>query len=39
MPRASPETSIVVGDTSFDMAMPVNGRATGIGAGWGIMMR
>ena len=32
---ATPETSIVVGDTSFDMAMASNARATGIGAGWG----
>jgi len=28
-------TSIVVGDTSFDMAMAVNAGARGIGAGWG----
>jgi len=33
--RAAPETSIVVGDTSFDMAMAVNAGARGIGAGWG----
>jgi len=32
---ASPETSIVVGDTSFDMAMAVNAGSRGIGAGWG----
>jgi len=32
---ASPETSIVVGDTSFDMAMAVAAGAVGIGAGWG----
>jgi phosphoglycolate phosphatase len=32
---ASPATTIVVGDTSFDMAMAVNAGATGIGAGWG----
>jgi len=32
---ASPETSTVVGDTSFDMAMAVNAGARGIGAGWG----
>jgi phosphoglycolate phosphatase len=32
---AAPETSIVVGDTSFDMAMAVNAGARGIGAGWG----
>jgi len=32
---ALPETSIVVGDTSFDMAMAVNAGASGIGAGWG----
>ena len=30
-----PATTIVVGDTSFDMAMAVNGGAIGIGAGWG----
>ena len=32
---ASAETTIVVGDTSFDMAMAANAGATGIGAGWG----
>ena len=32
---AAAETSIVVGDTSFDMAMAVNAGARGIGAGWG----
>jgi phosphoglycolate phosphatase len=32
---ARPETTIVVGDTSFDMAMAVNAGATGIGVGWG----
>lgn len=32
---ATPETTFVVGDTSFDMAMAVNAGATGIGAGWG----
>jgi phosphoglycolate phosphatase len=32
---AAPETTIVVGDTSFDMAMAVNAGARGIGAGWG----
>jgi len=32
---AAPETSIVVGDTSFDMAMAKSAGATGIGAGWG----
>jgi phosphoglycolate phosphatase len=32
---ASPEATIVVGDTSYDMAMAVNAGATGIGAGWG----
>jgi phosphoglycolate phosphatase len=32
---AEPKTTIVVGDTSFDMAMAVNAGATGIGAGWG----
>jgi phosphoglycolate phosphatase len=28
-------SSIVVGDTTFDMAMAVNAGASGIGAGWG----
>ena len=32
---AAPESSIVVGDTSYDMAMAVNAGATGIGAAWG----
>ena len=32
---AAPQTSIVVGDTSFDMAMAVNAGASGIGALWG----
>jgi len=32
---ASPGSSIVVGDTSFDMAMAVNAGARGIGAAWG----
>ena len=32
---ASPENSIVVGDTSFDMAMGVAAGLTAIGAGWG----
>jgi phosphoglycolate phosphatase len=32
---ASPRTTIMVGDTSFDMAMAVNAGARGIGAGWG----
>jgi phosphoglycolate phosphatase len=32
---ADPESTFVIGDTSFDMAMAVNGGATGIGAGWG----
>lgn len=32
---AAPQTTIVVGDTSFDMAMAVNAGAAGIGAGWG----
>jgi phosphoglycolate phosphatase len=32
---AAPETTIVVGDTSFDMAMAANAGAAGIGAGWG----
>jgi phosphoglycolate phosphatase len=33
--EAAPETTIVVGDTSFDMAMAVAAGARGIGAGWG----
>jgi phosphoglycolate phosphatase len=32
---ASPKTTIVVGDTSFDMAMAANAGAIGMGAGWG----
>lgn len=32
---ATPESSIVIGDTSFDIAMAVNAGARGIGAGWG----
>ena len=32
---ASPETSFVVGDTSYDMAMAAAARAAPIGAGWG----
>jgi phosphoglycolate phosphatase len=32
---ALPAATVVVGDTSFDMAMAVNAGATGIGAGWG----
>jgi phosphoglycolate phosphatase len=32
---AAPETTVVVGDTSFDMAMAVAAGARGIGAGWG----
>lgn len=32
---AAPETSFVVGDTSFDMAMAVNAGASALGAGWG----
>jgi phosphoglycolate phosphatase len=32
---ASPETTIVIGDTAFDMGMAVSAGATGIGAGWG----
>jgi len=32
---ATPATTIVVGDTSFDMAMAVAAGASGIGAGWG----
>ena len=32
---AAPETTIVIGDTSYDMGMAVAAGATGIGAGWG----
>lgn len=32
---ATPLTTIVVGDTSFDMAMAVSAGAAAIGAGWG----
>jgi phosphoglycolate phosphatase len=32
---ASPHTTVVVGDTSFDMAMAAAAGASGIGAGWG----
>ena len=32
---AAPETTIVIGDTSFDMAMAVAAGASGLGAGWG----
>ena len=32
---AGPGTTIVIGDTSFDMAMAVAAGAAGIGAGWG----
>lgn len=32
---SAPETTIVLGDTSFDMAMAVAAGASGIGAGWG----
>ena len=32
---AGPETTIVIGDTSFDMGMARAAGATGIGAGWG----
>src|SRR5205085_8913077 len=32
---ATPETTIVIGDTSFDMAMAAAAGARGIGAGWG----
>lgn len=32
---AAPETTIVVGDTSFDMAMAAAAGAAGIGAAWG----
>jgi phosphoglycolate phosphatase len=32
---ATAETTIVIGDTAFDMGMAVAAGATGIGAGWG----
>jgi phosphoglycolate phosphatase len=32
---ASPHTTVVVGDTSFDMVMAAAAGAAGIGAGWG----
>lgn len=32
---AYPRDTIVIGDTSFDMAMGVAAGATSIGAGWG----
>ena len=32
---ASPETTVVIGDTAFDMGMAVAAGAIGIGAGWG----
>jgi phosphoglycolate phosphatase len=32
---ATPESTVVIGDTSFDMAMAVNAGASGIGAAWG----
>ncbi len=32
---AAPESTIVVGDTSYDMAMAAAAGASGIGAGWG----
>lgn len=32
---AAAETTVVIGDTSFDMAMAIAAGATGIGAGWG----
>jgi phosphoglycolate phosphatase len=32
---AAPETTIVIGDTSYDMAMAVAAGATPIGVGWG----
>ena len=33
--KATPSTTIVLGDTSFDMAMAVAAGAAAIGAGWG----
>jgi len=32
---AAPETTVVIGDTSFDMGMARAAGSTGIGAGWG----
>lgn len=32
---AAPETTVVIGDTAFDMGMAVNAGVKGIGAGWG----
>ena len=32
---SSPKDTIVIGDTSFDMAMAISAGATAIGAGWG----
>ena len=32
---AAPETTVVIGDTAFDMGMAVNAGVAGIGAGWG----
>lgn len=32
---AAPQSTIVIGDTAFDMGMAVAAGATGIGAGWG----
>ena len=32
---AAPQSTIVIGDTSFDMAMAANAGVIGIGAGWG----
>ena len=32
---AAPETTVVIGDTAFDMGMAVNAGVTGIGVGWG----
>ena len=32
---SAPETTVVIGDTSFDMGMALAAGVTGIGAGWG----
>jgi phosphoglycolate phosphatase len=32
---AAPETTVMIGDTSFDMAMAVNAGARGLGVAWG----
>lgn len=36
---AAPETTVMIGDTSFDMEMAVNARVRGIGVPWGYHSR